>query len=175
MAKKRLSPEQQMDIRALRILAEEPETFEIEGADGENKTYKLYPLQLGRLALISRRLIELDLCLDKDGEGDAIKVMWEICSKKPQAVAEIIAIATLRTREDIENHLEERKKELLWSPTMTPQAMSNILYTIIFQSYHEDFMKAIRLVKILSVNISRTDRENLIATAGKQSGGRKTR
>lgn len=169
---RQLSPKQQMDIRALSMLTETPHTFDIEGNDGEKITYNLYPLQLGRLALITERLIHLDLILD-DPDTDIVKAMWEVCSEEPKRVAEIIAIATLRTREDIETRLEERTQELLWSPTMTPQAMTNILYTIIFQSYHEDFMKAIRLVKILSVKISQTDRENLIATVAKPSGDRK--
>lgn len=160
-----------MDSRALDILTEQAQTFEIEGSDGNKKTYKLYPLQLARLALITRRLIELDLILD-DPKGDVVKAMWEICSTKPQQVAEIIAIATLRTKEDIDNILEERVKEFLWSPSMTPQAMSNILYTIIYQSYYEDFMKAIRLVKIISVNISQSETEKRIAMEEKASGDR---
>ena len=158
-----------MDIRALDILAEKAESFEIEGSDGNKHTYKLHPLQLARLALISRRLIELDLVLG-DPEGDVVKAMWDICSKKPQQVAEIIAIATLRTKEEIENNLEERTNEFLWSPSMTPQAMSNILYTIIYQSYYEDFMKAIRLVKIISVNISQNETEKRIAMEETVSG-----
>lgn len=174
MARRKLSPKQQMDIRALSMLEEKPQTFEIEGKDGEMHTYYLYPLQLGRLALITERLIHLDLILD-DPETDIVKAMWEVCSSEPQRVAEIIAIATLRTREDIETRLEERTQELLWSPTMTPQALTNILYTIIFQSYHEDFMKAIRLVKILSVKISHADRESLIATVEKPFGGKQMR
>ena len=160
-----------MDSRALDILTEQAQTFEIEGSDGNKKTYKLYPLQLARLALITRRLIELDLILD-DPEGDVVKAMWEICSTKPQQVAEIIAIATLRTKEEIDNNLEERVKEFLWSPSMTPQAMSNILYTIIYLSYYEDFMKAIRLVKIISVNISQSETEKRIAMEEKASGDR---
>ena len=136
-----------MDLRALSMLVEKPQSFEIEDRDGKMQTYHLYPLQLGRLALITERLIHLDLILD-DPDTDVVKAMWEICSSEPKRVAEIIAIATLRTREDIETHLEERVQEFLWSPTMTPQALANILYTIIFQSYHEDFMKAIRLVKM---------------------------
>lgn len=163
-----------MDSRALDILTEQPQTFEIEAADGNKKTYKLYPLQLARLALISKRLIELDLILD-DPEGDVVKAMWEICSEKPQQVAEIIAIATLRTREDIESKLEERTNELLWSPTMTPQALTNILYTIIYQTYYEDFMRAIRLVKIISVKITQNESEKRIATEEIASGGKSTR
>lgn len=151
------------------MLVDKPQTFEIEGKDGKMKTYHLYPLQLGRLALITERLIHLDLILD-DPETDVVKAMWEICSSEPQRVAEIIAIATLRTREDIETLLEERIQEFLWSPTMTPQALANILYTIIFQSYHEDFMKAIRLVKILSVKISQEERGSLIAMEETASG-----
>lgn len=167
----RKTPKQLMDSRALDILTEQAQTFEIEGSDGNKKTYKLYPLQLARLALITRRLIELDLILD-DPEGDVVKAMWEICSTKPQQVAEIIAIATLRTKEEIDNNLEERVKEFLWSPSMTPQAMSNILYTIIYLSYYEDFMKAIRLVKIISVNISQSETEKRIAMEEKASGDR---
>jgi hypothetical protein len=53
---------------------------------------------------------------------------------------------------------------------MTPQALTNILYTIIFQSYYQDFMRAIRLVKILSVKISQEERGNLIAMAETASG-----
>ena len=158
-----------MDSRAFDILADQAQTFEIEGIDGNKITYKLYPLQLARLALISKRLIELDLVLD-DPEGDVVKAMWEICSNKPKQVAEIIAIATLRTKEEIDNNLEERIKEFLWSPSMTPRAMANILYTIIYQSYYEDFMKAIRLVKIISVNISQSESEKRIATEEIVSG-----
>lgn len=173
MTQRKLSPKQQMDLRALSMLVDKPESFEIEDKNGNTITYKLYPLQLGRLALITERLIHLDLILD-DPETDVVKAMWEICADQPRNVAEIIAIATLRTKDDIDNQLEERVNELLWSPTMTPQALTNILYTIIFQSYYEDFMKAIRLVKILSVKISQEDRESLIATVATPSGGKKT-
>lgn len=161
---RQLTTTERRDLRALKTLAETPEKFVIEAKDGTMVTYNLYPLQLGRLALITERLILLDMVLD-DPDTEAVKAMWEICSTKPKQVAEIIAIATLRTKDDIENKLEERVEEFLWSPTMTPQALTNLLYTIIFQSYYEDFMKAIRLVKILSVNISQADREKRIAMA----------
>lgn len=159
-----------LDKRALSTLVEQHETFEIETQDGNKKTLCLYPLQLGRLAMISQRLIDLDMSLSDDGH-DAVRKMWQICADKPQQVAEIIAIATLRTKRDIEECLTERTNELLWSPTMTTQAYSNLLYSIVFQSYHADFMSAIRSVRTLRVMISQqTEAERIAHTEAEAFG-----
>lgn len=104
--------------RALDTLTEKIESFEIEGNDKEQITLYLYPLQLGRLAMISRRLIDLDLIFDDEQMEGAVKRMWTICSEKSKEVAEIIAIATLRTQQEIEDMLKERTKLIYWSPTM---------------------------------------------------------
>lgn len=129
--------------RALDTLTEKIESFEIEGNDKEQITLYLYPLQLGRLAMISRRLIDLDLIFDDEQMEGAVKRMWTICSEKSKEVAEIIAIATLRTQQEIEDMLKERTKLIYWSPTMDTTALTNILSTIVFQSYYADFMNAI--------------------------------
>lgn len=158
------------DKRALDILIEQSTTFVIEGKDGEKKTLSLYPLQLGRLALISQRLIDLDLVFEEN-ETDVVQKMWHICADKPQQVAEIIAIATLRTKNDIEKYFEERTNELLWSPTMTTQAYTNLLYTIVFQSYYADFTTAIRSVRTLRINVSQeTAAERIAPTEAEVSG-----
>ena len=160
------------DGRAYDVLTEREQTFEIEDKDGGKQTLALHPLQLGRLALISRRILDLDMVFDSDNdETDAVQRMWKICAEKPQQVAEIIAIATLKTKEDIDAYLEERTNVLLWSPTMTPQAYTNLLYTIVMQSYHADFMKAIRSVRMLRVNVSQqTGAERIAPTAGEAFG-----
>lgn len=158
------------DGRAYDVLTERAQTFEIEDKDGKNQTLELHPLQLGRLALISRRLLDLDMVFDSE-EADAVQRMWKICAEKPQQVAEIVAIATLKTKEDMDTLLEERTNALLWSPTMTPQAYANLLYTIVLQSYHADFMKAIRSVRMLRVNVSQqTGAERIAPTAGEAFG-----
>lgn len=135
--------------RALDTLTEKIESFEIEGNDKEQITLYLYPLQLGRLAMISRRLIDLDLIFDDEQMEGAVKRMWTICSEKSKEVAEIIAIATLRTQQEIEDMLKERTKLIYWSPTMDTTALTNILSTIVFQSYYADFMNAIRAYIII--------------------------
>ena len=162
-----------IEQRALDTITEKPESFEIETQDGKTETLYLYPLQLGRLALISRRLLDLDLALDNDDAEGSIKRMWTICSEKPRAVAEIIAIATLRTKQELEDELEDRTELILWSPTMQPGALVNILSAIVIQSYHEDFMKAIRSVRTLQVIISPTMAAERIATTEDEAFGDK--
>lgn len=157
--------------RALGTLIEQPESFCIKSPSGkEDITLHLYPLQLGRLAMISRRLITLDIALSDEAENE-VKKMWELCANKVDEVAEIIAIATLQTHAEIVEQLEERTKLILHSPTMTPTALSVLFSNIVFQSYYADFTNAIRSVKMLQVEVSQTTKANRIAiTEGKPSG-----
>lgn len=160
------------DQRAYKILSEEPESFTIEGLDGKAVKLLLYPLQLGRLAMISERLIDLEVGLSEEADNEVQK-MWKLCAEKPREVAEIIAIATLRTRADLEDKMEERTELLLNSPTMTPQAIANVFMTILFQSYYADFMTAIRSVKTFAVRISQTtEMERIASMADRLSGDR---
>ena len=144
-----------IDKRAFDVLTEAYETFSIEGPNGDPVQLHLYPFQLGRLALISKRLLDLDIAVSEDPENE-VKKMWEICSEKPKQVAEIIAIATLRNKAEIDTLFEERTQLILDSPSMVPKTLSQLLMTIVFQSFHVDFMKAIRLVKTLQVSLTQT-------------------
>lgn len=66
--------------------------------------------------MISRRLIDLDLIFDDEQMEGAVKRMWTICLEKSKEVAEIIAIATLRTQQEIEDMLKERTKLYILVP-----------------------------------------------------------
>lgn len=156
--------------RALAILTEKCETFDIEALDGSKQKLAIYPLQLGRLCMISQRLLDLDLCFEK-ADDNAVKRMWQICAEKPKEVAEIIAIGTLRTKEELDTQLEERTNLILHSPTMTANAVANVLTYIVFSSFFADFMTAIRSVRTLQVEISQSKkRERIATTEGKASG-----
>ena len=160
-----------IDKRALDVLTEKMESFELESESGKMVTLYLYPLQLGRLAIISRRLLNLDFVFDEEHVEDSVKQLWTICAEKPRAVAEIIAIATLRTKQDIDANFEQRVNLVMWSPTMTQQALANVLYTIVVQSYYADFMSAIRSVRTLRVMISQiTPKERIASTEAAASG-----
>lgn len=159
------------DKRALNILTDKHESFTIEGLDGKDITLYLYPLQLGRLALISERLLDLDMAFE--GNDNDVKAMWKVCAQKPKEVAEIIAIATLRTKEDIQEKLAERVDLILNSPTMTPTAISNIFMAVMFQSYYADFMTAIRSARTFQVTITPApEMERIASTEGVASGGK---
>lgn len=163
--------DRQMESRALGMIADEPEFFEITDQDGKAHTLKLYPLQLGRLAMISKRLLSLDLVFD--GDEDDVQQMWRICSEKTCEVAEIIAISTLRTKEEIDNGLDDRVNLLLWSPSMTTDAYVGIMLVIVGQSYFADFTRAIRSVRMLRVNIAKeTTAERIASMEGKPFGAR---
>lgn len=160
-----------IDKRALDVLTEKMESFELESESGKMVTLYLYPLQLGRLAIISRRLLNLDFVFDEEHVEDSVKQLWTICAEKPREVAEIIAIATLRTKQDIDKDFEQRVDLIMWSPTMTQQALANVLYTIVVQSYYADFMSAIRSVRTLRVMISQmTPTERIAPTEAAASG-----
>lgn len=168
MAKKKSNT---IDKRALDVLTEKIESFELENKSGKKETLYLYPLQLGRLAIISRRLLNLDFVFDEEHVEDSVKQLWTICAERPREVAEIIAIATLRTKQDIDKDFEQRVDLIMWSPTMTQQALANVLYTIVVQSYYADFMSAIRSVRTLRVMISQiTPQERIASTEAAASG-----
>lgn len=168
MAKKKSNT---IDKRALDVLTEKIESFELENKSGKKETLYLYPLQLGRLAIISRRLLNLDFVFDEEHVEDSVKQLWTICAEKPREVAEIITIATLRTKQDIDKDFEQRVDLIMWSPTMTQQALANVLYTIVVQSYYADFISAIRSVRTLRVMISQiTPKERIASTEAAASG-----
>ena len=122
--------------------------------------------------MISRRLIDLDLIFDDEQMEGAVKRNVDHMLENPKEVAEIIAIATLRTQQEIEDMLKRADKNLYTGPpTMDTTALTNILSTIVFQSYYADFMNAIRLVRTLRVMISpTTTAERIATTEGAVSG-----
>lgn len=168
MAKKKSNT---IDKRALDVLTEKMESFDLESESGKKETLYLYPLQLGRLAIVSRKLLDLDFVFDEEHAEDSVKQLWTVCAEKPREVAEIIAIATLRTKQDVDTNFEQRVNLIMWSPTMTQQALTNVLYTIVMQSYYADFMSAIRSVRTLRVMISQmTPTERIAPTEAAASG-----
>ena len=168
MAKKKSNT---IDKRALDVLTEKMESFELESESGKKETLYLYPLQLGRLAIVSRKLLDLDFVFDEEHAEDSVKQLWTVCAEKPREVAEIIAIATLRTKQEVDTNFGQRVNLIMWSPTMTQQALTNVLYTIVMQSYYADFMSAIRSVRTLRVMISQmTPTERIAPTEAAASG-----
>lgn len=155
----------QTDRRMYNMLLDKAEQFQIMDRQGNEVTLELKPLQLGRLMMISDRLLDLDLIFDEE-DTDAVQKMWKICAERTREVAEIVAIATLNTKEEIDTQLEERTELLMWSPSMTPLAFANILFHIVTQSYHADFISAIRSVRMLRVGIANETEADRIASMG---------
>ena len=79
--------------------------------------------------------------------------MLRVAEECTEDMMELIAIATLRDKQDMEK-LEERKDMLMWSPTMTQVAQANLLQVIVTQCFYADFVMAFKLVKMLPEIVS---------------------
>lgn len=139
--------------RAEQAIIESPLEFEIEKINGKKEKLWIYPFSAGRLikaAGLIRRMKLTAEALTGDKPFDEMMRVAEDCTED---LIELIAIATLRDKEDMER-LEERKDLLMWSPTMTQVAQANLLQVIVTQCFYADFVKAFRLVKMLPEIVS---------------------
>lgn len=161
--------------RAEQAIIESPLEFEIEKINGKKEKLRIYPFSAGRLikgAGLIRRMKLTAEALTGDKPFDEMLRVAEECTED---MMELIALATLRDKQDMER-LEERKDMLMWSPTMTQVAQANLLQVIVTQCFYADFVNAFRLVKMLPEIVSqRTKKADLKAketpTEGKPGGG----
>lgn len=149
--------------RAEQAIIESPLEFEIEKINGKKEKLRIYPFSAGRLikgAGLIRRMKLTAEALTGDKPFDEMMRVADDCTED---LIELIALATLRDKEDMER-LEERKDMLMWSPTMTQVAQANLLQVIVTQCFYADFVNAFKLVKMLPEIVSqRTKKADLKA------------
>ena len=139
--------------RAEQAIIESPLEFEIEKINGKKEKLWIYPFSAGRLikaAGLIRRMKLTAEALTGDRPFDEMLLVAEECTED---MMELIALATLRDKQDMEK-LEERKEMLMWSPTMTQVAQVNLLQVIVTQCFYADFVMAFKLVKMLPEIVS---------------------
>ena len=139
--------------RAEQAIIESPLEFEIEKINGKKEKLWIYPFSAGRLikaAGLIRRMKLTAEALTGDKPFDEMLRVAEDCTGD---LMELIALATLRDKQDMEK-LEERKEMLMWSPTMTQVAQANLLQVIVTQCFYADFVMAFKLVKMLPEIVS---------------------
>ena len=139
--------------RAEQAIIESPLEFEIEKINGKKEKLWIYPFSAGRLIKAAGLIRRMKLTAEALTGDKPFDEMLRVAEECTEDMMELIALATLRDKQDMEK-LEERKDMLMWSPTMTQVAQANLLQVIVTQCFYADFVTAFRLVKMLPEIVS---------------------
>lgn len=139
--------------RAEQAIIESPLEFEIEKINGKKEKLWIYPFSAGRLIKAAGLIRRMKLTAEALTGDKPFDEMLRVAEECTEDMMELIAIATLRDKQDMEK-LEERKEMLMWSPTMTQVAQANLLQVIVTQCFYADFVTAFKLVKMLPEIVS---------------------
>lgn len=139
--------------RAEQAIIESPLEFEIEKINGKKEKLWIYPFSAGRLIKAAGLIRRMKLTAEALTGDKPFDEMLRVAEECTEDMMELIALATLRDKQDMEK-LEERKDMLMWSPTMTQVAQANLLQVIVTQCFYADFVMAFKLVKMLPEIVS---------------------
>ena len=113
--------------------------------------YSIFPPTLGKLQILSKLFLNLDLNFDSLKLDPATEI-FKCCKDKTDILAEIMAVSVLKTKEELlNNDLISQKKDLfLWNTT--PEDFSIIVGAILMQIDLTNFSNSIRLTRLFRLN-----------------------
>ena len=115
------------------------------------ESYQVYPPSLGKLQLLSSLFLKLEL------DFDAIKLdpateLFKCCGTKIEVLAEIMAVAVLRKKEDLLDRQKINNLKNLFMWNTSPEDFSIIVGAILMQIDLVNFSNSIRLTKLFRLN-----------------------
>ena len=123
-----------------------------------SRTFTIKPPKMGKLQILSRYLLQLDLN-DKALEEDPINEAARVCTEKPDIACELMAAAVCNRQEELEN--EDYRKELTeffrWNADA--KDFGALILAIIKQNDYPGFIASLRLLKAFRMNEPRKDTE----------------
>ncbi len=116
-----------------------------------NERYDIHPPQIGKIEILSKLFLQLEFDEDALVEYPFTEMM-RICANKADLVCQIMAIATLRTKEEVldDDLVQERADHFKWSCENKDYAKCVI--AIMSMSDYENFIVSTRLMKMLRLN-----------------------
>lgn len=132
---------------------------------GEQR-FEIYPPTLGKMQILSKLYLQLEIDEERFN-GEPHKESMRVCEERTDIACEIMAVATLRTEDDLlsDEKITERAKFFKWN--CYPEDFSTCLLAILTQVDYSNFITSIRLTKML-----RQNRPNIEgAVRVEQSGG----
>lgn len=126
------------------------------GKNEESRTFTIKPPKLGKLQILSRYLLQLDLN-DKALGEDPINEAARVCAEKPDIACELMAAAVCNRQEELEN--EDYRKELTeffrWNADA--KDFGALILAIIKQNDYPGLIASLRLLKAFRMNEPRKD------------------
>lgn len=117
----------------------------------QDKKFEIHPPTLGKMQILSKLYLQLDI--DENGfKDEPYREAMRICENKTDLVCQIMAIATLSSKEDMldDEKISERADFFKWN--CFPEDFGTCLLAILTQVDYANFMTSIRLTKMLRQN-----------------------
>jgi len=135
-----------VEMNVTDAITEKPISFSV----GKRK-FKIYPPTLGKMQMLSKYYLQLDIDEDALMEEPHVESM-RVCESKTDVVCSLMAVAVSKTKEDLldDDKLNEIAEFFKWNTA--PTDFSTCLLALLTQIDYVNFISSIRLTKILRQN-----------------------
>lgn len=135
-----------IEMAASDAMTEKPLKFEVGG-----KTFIVNPPTLGKMQVLSKYYLALDLNDDELGEHPQVESM-RVCESKTDIVCRLMAASTFDKKEDLhdDDKITELAEFLKWH--CKPSDFAVVLLALLTQVRYENFISSIRLAGTLRQN-----------------------
>lgn len=123
-----------------------PITFELNG-----EKYKIEPPTPGKMQILSKLYLQLDIDENALNDEPHLETM-RICETKTDVVCEIMAVATLNTKEELLDDSVVKKRAYLFKWGCHPSDIAVCIRAMLVLIDYENFITSIRLTKIFRQN-----------------------
>ena len=127
-------------------MTEKPIVMKVHG-----KTFKIAPPTIGKMQVLSKYYLELELDDKRLGEEPQVESM-RVCESHTDTVCRLMAVSTFDKQEDLldDAKIEERATFFKWN--CKPSDFSMVVLAILTQVHYENFISSIRLAATLRQN-----------------------
>lgn len=123
-----------------------PISFELKG-----ERFEIHPPTLGKMQILSKLYLQLEIDEEALADEPHLEAM-RLCEKKTDVVCEIMAVATINSKEELLDDANVRERAEFFKWNCLPPDFGTCLLAILAQVDYENFMTSIRLTKTLRQN-----------------------
>ena len=127
-------------------ITEKPLKFKVGG-----KSFTVKPPTLGKMQILSKYYLELEIDDEKLGEHPQVESM-RICETKTDTVCRLMAASTFDKREDLIDDDKINKLAEFFKWKCKPSDFSLVILALLTQIRYENFISSIRLASTLRQN-----------------------